>query len=158
MSRNPLLIVSRRDIVDLEEGPERSALFQALAQLTRQGYQLVSTASLSHDWSKNVAVSSRSHPGPKGLRQMIEEAGGVLDAVYYVPHSLLTQKTRREEALKDILARFATPPEDCCLFSSERKFVAIAEALGIEAHVVGAEGPLVAQLEALLQRQPRAGA
>jgi hypothetical protein len=80
---------------------------------------------------------------------MIEEAGGALDAVYYVPHSLLTQKTRREGALRDILARFGVAPKDCYLFSSERKFVAVAETLGIDARVVSEEQPLAPQLVAL---------
>jgi hypothetical protein len=158
MGRQPLLIISRRDIMDLDDGPERHAALRALAQLTRQGYQLVSTASLSNDWSKNLAVSSRSHPGPKGLRQLIEDAGGVLDAVYYVPQSLLTQKTLREGALKDILSRFGATPEDCYLLSSGRKLVAIAASLGIRAHDVGDGASLASELTKLLENGPLAPA
>ena len=141
----------------LDDGPERAKALSALAQLTRHGFQLVATASLTHDWSKNEAVSSRSHPGPKGLRQMIEEAGGAIDAVYYVPHSLLTQKTRREAALRDILERFAVEPSECYLLSSERKFVSIAESLGIRAQVIGDGEPLTALLETLDGRGAETG-
>lgn len=146
-----LLIVGRRDVLDLAEGPDGPEVFHLLAQLTRQGYRLVATASLTHDWSKDAAVSSRSRPGPKGLRQMIEESGGTLDAVYYVPHSLLTQKTRREAALRDILDRFGFAPGDCFLFDSSRKFVAAAESLGIHARAIDADHPLKAGLAELLE-------
>jgi len=146
-----LLIVGRRDVLDLAEGPDGPGVLHLLAQMTRLGYRLVATASLTHDWSKNAAVSSRSRPGPKGLRQMIEESGGTLDAVYYVPHSLLTQRTRREAALRDILERFGFAPEDCVLFDSSRKFVAVAESLGIRAHEVDAEHPLKAVLTDLVE-------
>jgi hypothetical protein len=149
MARHPLLIIGRRDTLDLADGPEGPATFRKLAQLTRLGIQLVSTASLTHDWSKNEAVSSRSQPRPKGLRQLIEEAGGALDAVYYVPHSLLTQRTLREAALRDILARFAVDAEDCYLFSSSRKFVAVAESLGIRAEVITEDRPLATLLDEL---------
>jgi hypothetical protein len=152
MARHPLLIIGRRDALGLAEEPGGATTFRLLAKLTRQGYQLVSTASLTHDWSKNEAVSSRSRPRPAGLRQRIEEAGGALDALYYVPHSLLTQKSRRESALRDILARFAVAAEDCYLFSSSRKFVAVAESLGIHAEVITPARPLPELLEELSER------
>lgn len=136
----------------LADGPEGADVLRLLAQLSRHGFQLVATASLTHDWSKNEAVSSRSRPGPKGLRQRIEEAGGAIDAVYYVPNSLLTQKTRREAALRDILSRFGVEPSECYLFNSERKFVAVAEGLGIQARVVSENDPLPVLLEALRDR------
>jgi len=149
VARHPLLIIGRRDALSLAEGCDGPEVYRKLAQLTRQGFQLVSTASLTNDWSKNEAVSSRSQPRPKGLRQLIEEAGGALDAVYYVPHSLLTQKTRREAALRDILARFAVAADDCHLFSSSRKFVAVAESLGIRAEVITDDRPLRLLLDEL---------
>lgn len=149
MARHPLLIIGRRDILGLADGPHGSGVLRQLAQLTRQGFQLVATASLTHDWSKNEAVSSRSKPGPKGLRQRIEDAGGALDAVYYVTHSLLTQKTRRETALRDILERFAVAADDCYLLSSSRKFVVVAESLGIRADVITEDRPLPNLLDEL---------
>lgn len=149
MARHPLLIIGRRDALGLADGPDGAAVFRKLAQLTRHGFRLVSTASLTNDWSKNEAVSSRSQPRPRGLRQLIEEAGGALDAVYYVPHSLLTQKTRRDQALRDILERFAVAPDDCYLFSSSRKFVAVAESLGIRAEAITEARPLAVLLDEL---------
>ncbi|MEJ2382830.1 MAG: hypothetical protein P8Y54_00355 [Xanthomonadales bacterium] len=149
MARHPLLIIGRRDALSLADAPGGPEVYRKLAQLTRQGYQLVSAASLTNDWSKNEAVSSRSHPRPRGLRQLIEEAGGALDAVYYVPHSLLTQKTRRETALRDLLARFAVAADECFLFSSSRKFVAVAESLGIHAEAITEQRPLKVLLDDL---------
>ena len=69
-----------------------------------------------------------------------------------MPHSLLTQKSRRESALRDILARFAVAAEDCYLFSSSRKFVAVAESLGIHAEVITPARPLSQLLEELRER------
>ena len=73
---------------------------------------------------------------------MISEAGGTMDGVYYVPQSLLTQRTNRETALKDILARFGTPPSQCYLFSSSRKFVAAARRLDIKAFDIDSKNSL----------------
>ena len=73
---------------------------------------------------------------------MIYEAGGTMDGVYYVPQSLLTQRTNREIALKDILTRFGTPPAECYLFSSSRKFVSAARRLDIKAFDIDSKNPL----------------
>lgn len=133
MQRHPLLLISRRDILAASQQEGGQKLVQMLANFTRQGFQLLATASLPLEWSKSLAVSRRSVPAPKGVRQIIAEAGGSLDGVYYVPRSLLTQKTNRETALKDILSRFGTAPTECYLFSSSRKFVAAARRLNIKA-------------------------
>lgn len=133
MQKQSLLLVSRRDILEASRQEGGRSLVQLLANLTRQGYQLLVTANLSKEWTKNLAVSRRSAPAPKGVRQIISEAGGTMDGIYYVPQSLLTQRTNRETALKDILERFGTPPSDCYLFSSSRKFVAAARRLNIKA-------------------------
>src|SRR6056300_675834 len=100
MQKQPLLLISRRDILAASQQPDGRRVIQVLANLTRQGYQLVATASLSKEWNKNLAISKRSAPIPKGVRQIISEAGGTMDGVYYVPQSLLTQRAHRETALK----------------------------------------------------------
>lgn len=142
MQKQSLLLISRRDILAAAQQPGGQRLVQMLANLTRHGYQLLATASLSNEWTKNLAVSRRSAPAPKGVRQIISEAGGSMDGVYYVPQSLLTQRTNRETALKDILARFGTPTSDCYLFSSSRKFVAAARRLDIKAFDIDSKNSL----------------
>ena len=147
MQKQPLLLISRKDILAASQQPDGRRVIQLLAKLTRQGYQLVATASLSKEWTKNLAISKRSAPIPKGVRQIISEAGGTMDGVYYVPQSLLTQRANRETALKDILSRFGTPPAECYLFSSSRKFVAAARRLNIKAFDIDNKNTLDSLLE-----------
>lgn len=142
MQKQSLLLISRRDILAASQQEGGQRLVQTLANLTRQGYRLLATASLSNEWTKSLAVSRRSAPAPKGVRQIISEAGGTLDGVYYVPQSLLTQRTNRETALKDILERFGAHPAECYLFSSSRKFVVAARRLDIKAFDIDNKNPL----------------
>ena len=51
--------------------------------------------------------------------------------VIYIPQSLLTQRTRREEAIRDILDRFGVLAENCYLASSNRKFLSTAAKFGV---------------------------
>jgi hypothetical protein len=131
MNRQPLLLISRKDLLDATSTEDGDRLVRTLASLTRKGFHFVATASQGGEWSKSKAVSKRSRPGPKRIRDRLAEAGGILDGVYYIPQSLLTQKARREEALKDLLKRFGTPASDCFLVSSNRNFIKSAGDLGI---------------------------
>lgn len=131
MNRHSLLLVSRRDLLSSSETPEGERFIRALARLTRRGYHLVATASQPDEWTRSSAVSKRRHTGPKRIRDRVAEAGGILDGVYYIPQSLLTQRARREEALRDLLGRFATPAIACYMISSNRKLISAAANLGI---------------------------
>lgn len=106
-------------------------MIRSLARLTQMGYHFVATASQPDEWSKSSAISKRSRPGPKRIRDKLAEAGGILDGVYYIPQSLLTQQTRREEALKDLMERYAISERDCYLVSSNRKLLSAAGKQGI---------------------------
>lgn len=131
MNHQPLLLISRRDLLDAMSGVDGDHLVRTLSSLTRKGFHFVTTASQPDEWSKNKAISKRSRPGPKRIRDRLAEAGGILDGVYYIPQSLLTQRTRREEALKDLLERFGTRASDCFLISSNRNFIRTAKSFGI---------------------------
>jgi hypothetical protein len=131
VSRQLLLLISRKDLIDAGSGADSDRLMRQLAGLTRKGFHFVATASQPDAWSKSKAVSKRSRPGPKRLRDRLAESGGILDGVYYIPQSLLTQRTRREEALMDLLSRFGSNASDCYLLSSNRKLLATASNLGI---------------------------
>ena len=127
-------MISRRDLIDVFSDIDSEHAVRSLAGLTQRGYQLVATANQPDEWSRNNAVSKRSKPGPKRLRDRLAEAGGVLDGVYYIPQSLLTQRTKREEALKDLMSRFGLGPATCHLVSSNRKLIAVADSLGINTY------------------------
>lgn len=150
--KHPLLVVSRRDILAAAREPGGQRLLRTLARLTRQGFPLLATASLSDEWSKSLAVSKRGRPGRTGLRESISSAGGTLNGVYYVPRSLMTQKTNREKSLQDMMDRFGAVPESCYLYSSSRKFVLAAQGLGINAHLITDKSPLDLQLRQLFER------
>jgi len=137
-----LLLISRRDLLKASEGNEGERVIRALAALTRQGFHLVATASQPHEWSRRKAESKRSRRGPRRLRDRLTDAGGVLDGVYYIPHSLLTQRARREEAIRDLLGRFGSDAAACYLLSSNRKFIATAENLGLNTREINANNAL----------------
>ena len=81
----------------------------------------------------------------------LSDAGGILDGVYYVPRSLLTQKRNREQAFKDIMQRYSLDPESCHLYSSSQKFVSVAKELGINATHLNEQQGLIKNLKALLK-------
>ena len=149
MSRQHLLLISRRDLVEATSGPAANRTLLALSSLTRRGVHFVATASQPEEWSRSQAESKRSKPGPKRLRDHLSETGGVLDGVYYIPNSLLTQKARREEAIRDLSSRFGIPPGDCFLFSSNRKFLSTASGLGVNVEKINENRPFFEILEAL---------
>lgn len=151
MNRQPLLLVSRRDFIEASDGPEGDFVIRTVAELTRTGFHFVATASQPDEWSRNNAVSKRSRPGPKKIRDRLADAGGILDGVYYIPQSLLTQQTRREEALTDLLDRFATMAVDCYLASSNRKLISAASKLGINTLKISQKQSLGDHLDALLK-------
>ena len=136
------MLISRRDLLAAGEGPGGDALIRSLAELTRVGFHFVATASQPDEWSRNSAVSKRSKPGPKRIRDQLAESGGILDGVYYIPQSLLTQQTQREDALTDLLQRFATSASDCYLFSSNRKLVSAGKKLGVNTRKISNKQPL----------------
>ncbi|MBT8040631.1 MAG: hypothetical protein HKO85_10355 [Xanthomonadales bacterium] len=151
MSGQHLLLVSRRDLIQANDGPEADRLIRALASLTRQGFHFVATASQPDEWSRRRAESKRSRRGPRRLRDRLAEAGGVLDGVYYIPHSLLTQRARREEAIGDLLERFGTKASDCYLVTTNKKFIAAAKKFGVKAQKVNNINSLCKKLESLAE-------
>ena len=127
-------------------------MLRHLSALTRQGFHFVATASQPEEWSRNKAVSKRSRPGPKRIRDRLADFGGILDGLYYIPQSLLTQRTRREEALTDLLCRFGTKSKHCYLFSSNRKFLSTAKKMGIKASKISEKHRLVDLIDKLHER------
>ena len=152
MVRQPLLLISRRDLLEASAGADGDRMLRALAALTRRGVHFVTTASQPEEWSRSKAESKRSRPGPKRLRDRLSENGGVIDGVYYIPNSLLTQKARREEAIRDLTDRFGLQMSDCYLFTANRKFIAVADGLGVNTERIADGRPLADLLEALAEQ------
>jgi hypothetical protein len=150
MKKQRLLLISRDDILKVADGEHNTRLFRILARFTRQGYHLLATAPQPDRWSSSHGGPDDALLGPGSIRERLADAGGVLDGVYYVQRSLLTQKRNRVQALEDILQRYAANPDHCHLFSSSGKFVEAARELGIHATHLNTEHKLSAELKSLL--------
>ena len=150
MQKQRLLLISRDDILDVADGENNTRLFRILARFTRQGYHLLATAPQPDQWSSSHGGPDDALLGPGSIRERLADAGGVLDGVYYVQRSLLTQKRNRVQALEDILQRYAAKPDHCHLFSSSRKFVEVARELGIHATHLNTRRRLSTELKTLL--------
>lgn len=149
--KHRLLLISRDDILNVIDGEPDTRLFRTLARFNRQGYHLLATAPQPDRWSSLHGGPDDALLGPESIRERLADAGGVLDGIYYVQRSLLTQKRNRVQALQDILQRYAANPEHCHLFSSSRKFVEVARELGIHATHLRRERRLTTELKTLLQ-------
>ncbi len=150
MQKQRLLLISRDDILNVVDGKHATRLFRILARFTRQGDHLLATAPQPDRWSSRHGGPDDTLLGPGSISERLAETGGVLDGVYYVQRSLLTQKRNRVQALQDILQRYAASPDRCHLFSSSRKFIEVARELGIHATHLDQERSLSTELKALL--------
>jgi hypothetical protein len=155
MSAQTLLMISRNDILEVADGPDSKKLFRLLAWLTRNGYHLLATAAMPDHgdsrerWLKGGGDASLV--GPESIRSRIDEAGGTLDGVYYVPRSFLTQNRNRINSLDDMMQRYAASPESTFLFSTSRKWAAAAKQLGIGATCLEKPSQLITELTNLKQ-------
>lgn len=150
MPEQCLLLISRDDILAVASSKRCEKLFKTLARLTRGKFELLATAPQPDKWSKDHGGPDDTLLGPESIRQRLSDAGGLLEGVYYVPRSLLTQKRNREQALRDMMIRYATDPQHCFLYSSSGKFVRAAAEVGINSTYLGKEKPLLPELEKLL--------
>jgi hypothetical protein len=149
MSSIRLLLISRDDILSVVSGDSGDKAFRLLAALTRLGYHLLATAPQPDQWSGEHGSPDDALLGPNSIRKRIADAGGVLDGVYYVRRSMLTQKRNRKDALRDILQRYAIAPEHAVLLSSKRNFIKVAQKLGLETTLLDQDHDLVHKLNEL---------
>ncbi len=150
LQKQRLLLISRDDILKFADGNHDTSLFRILARFTRQGYHLLATAPQPDQWSSRHGGPDDALLGPESIHERLADAGGVLDGVYYVRRSLLTQKRNRIQALQDILERYAANTDHCYLFSSSKKFVEVARELGIHATHLNKKHKLASELKTLL--------
>jgi len=154
VEKTRLLLISRDDILAAMSSRHCDKAFRLLAALTRQGYHLLATAPQPEEWKGEHGSPDDALLGPNSIRRRLSEAGGVLDGVYYVRRSSLTQKRNREDALNDILARYKAKAEHTVLLSSSREFVKAAGELGLQATFLEREEQLVQELAALNALRP----
>lgn len=153
MSTQNLLLISRNDILEVAQSGAQIDLFRTLAWLTRHGFHLLATAPMPDPhgsrerWLKGGGDASLV--GPDSIRSRIDDAGGTLDGVYYVPRSLFLQNKNRLNSLRDVLERYALGPDSVWLYSSSRKWVAAAKELGIRATHLEQSGEIIGHLAAL---------
>jgi hypothetical protein len=151
MAEPRLLMISRDDILQGAEGEDGELLFRTMARLTRMGFHLLATAPQPDDWSRSHGGPDDALLGPQSIRKRLTDFGGFIDGIYYVPRSLFTQKRNREQALKDIMKRYAIDADRCYLFSASTKFVEVAAELGIHATELGQDQQLIQELMFLLK-------
>jgi len=130
-----LLIVSRDAVLDAgaEAAPQ---IYRQLAGFYRRGFSLLLTASEPDHWVPTRGNVDNALQQQSRIQQGIQQAGGDLDGVYYVPRSLLTQDRNRIGALRDILRRYSTQASQAILVSGSIPFLKAAQRLGIETHEV----------------------
>ncbi len=126
------MLISRDDIqaAFVRQGP---GIYQLIAWFTRHGFHLLATARQPDSWLPDSDRVDAALLGSDSIRSQLNDAGGNLDGVYYVRKSLLTQRRNREEALTDMLNRYALKSDHCHLLSGSGKFVRVALSLGIRA-------------------------
>ena len=160
MATQALLLISRKDILEVAEGPDQKELFRLLAWLTRHGFHLLATAAMPDPgdsrerWLKGGGDASLV--GPESIRSRIDEAGGTLDGVYFVPRSLLMQHRNRIHSLRDMMQRYAVEPGATYLYSSSRKWAEAALELDIQATCLNDSSQLIRNLSDL-RRAAEAG-
>jgi histidinol phosphatase-like enzyme len=131
-----LLIISRDAILKVEAMASSELVFRQLANLNRRGFSLLLTASEPDHWvptrgNVDNALQQQGH-----IQQRVQQAGGDLDGVYYVPRSLLTQDRNRTGALRDILRRYSAEPTQALLLSSSTPFLKAASRVGLQTHEI----------------------
>lgn len=152
MQDRRLLLISRDDILQYADDEHTTRLFRLLARFTRAGFHLLATAPQPDRWSASHGGPDDALLGPDSIRKRLADSGGVLDGVYYVPRSLLTQKRNRMEALEDMLLRFSVKPDQCFLFSSQKNYVNVAKELSIHAKYLDQNHSLMDELKVLSNR------
>jgi len=149
-----LLIISRDLLLAVGNGSSEAALvYRQLAALNRRGFYLLLTASEPDHWVPTRGSVDGALQAQVEIQERIQQAGGDLDGIYYVPRSLLTQDRNRLGALQDILRRYGLVPAQAILVSNSVPFIKAAARLGIQTREVLAEqsgrGALLAELRSL---------
>lgn len=151
MAESRLILISRDDILSVKDRKTQRRLYRLLARLSRQGFSLLATAPQPDEWSSKQGGPDNALLGSDSIRRRLSDAGGLLDGIYYVPRSLMTQRRNRQQAFRDIMERYGLEARRIHLYSSSRKWAEMAGQLGINATYLGGGIDLTNELKALLE-------
>jgi len=126
-----LLLISCKLLRQAELQPQGSAVFRQLAKITRSGVHLLLTAAEPDQWFPTRGNTDDVLAMQGQLQQQLQDNGGDLDGIYYVPRSVFTQDRNRQGALTDILGRYGAEGEATILISHSKAFVKAAGRLGL---------------------------
>lgn len=150
--KHALLIISAKLLLHAEALPLGSAVFRKLAHLTRHGTHLLLTAAEPDQWFPTRG-SVDDVLGTQGrLLEQLQDSGGDLDGIYYVPKSVFTQDRKRHGALKDIAKRYGADCSDISLVSSSKAFIKAARKLGMTTHYIGLNDATAEEMGLLLEQ------
>ncbi len=133
---HPLLVISARVLLEAEHSPRANEVFRRLANLSRTGTHLLLTEAEPDQWFPTRSSDDNVLSAQGRLQQRLQEMGGDLDGVYYVPRSVFTQDRNRLGALGDILVRYSTTADNTLLISSSKAFLKAAERISIGTHAI----------------------
>jgi len=152
-ARHPLLIISFKLLLRVEDTTLGATVFRRLANLTRGGTHVLLTAAEPDQWFPTRGNIDDVLGAQGRLQDKLQEVGGDLDGIYYVARSVFTQDRKRTSALEDILGRYKLEANEAILLSQSKAFVRAAERLGIKVHRVpdddSATDAVLASLDAL---------
>jgi len=129
-------MISCKLLLIAEQSAQGPTVFRRLANLTRNGYHLLLTASEPDQWFPTRGNVDSVLGTQRRMLQHLQDAGGDLDGIYYIPRSVFTQDRKRFAALKDILWRYSADGESATLISSSKAFIKAAKKLEIITHSI----------------------
>lgn len=124
-------MISCKLLLVAEQSAQGPAVFRRLANLTRNGTRLLLTASEPDQWFPTRGNVDSVLGTQRRMLELLQDAGGDLDGIYYIPRSVFTQDRKRFAALKDILWRYSDDGESATLISSSKAFIKAAQKLEI---------------------------
>lgn len=129
-----LLILSRDSLLAATgeaDAANGDSVLRRLAHLTRRGCHLLLIASEPDQWFPTRSSGDNVLTAQAGIRERIQQFGGDLDGIYYVPRSRYSESRNRAGALADILERYHCEAGDALLVSGSERLLNAARGLGI---------------------------
>ena len=141
-----LLVISRDLLSSIEDASTSGFVFRQLANLNRRGVLMLLTASEPDHWVPTRGSVDDALEEQGRIQELMHQAGGEFDGVYYVARSLLTQDRNRTGALRDILRRYSMEAADATLLSNSKPFLKAAAREGINTLDISASSKGLSQL------------
>ena len=131
----PRLLILSRDSLLAATGDGNAAndgaVLRRLAHLTRRGCHLLLIASEPDQWFPTRSSGDNVLTAQAKIRERIQQFGGDLDGIYYVPRSRFSESRNRSGALSDILDRYHCEAAEALLVSGSERLLDAATDLGM---------------------------